>query len=201
MDISGNRFSGEIPFSVGSCTSLENLSVNGNSFIGNIPPSLSSLKSIKMLDLSSNNLSGQIPEYLENLSFLGFLNLPYNHFEGEVPTKGVFILLLSSVCFIIVIKRRRKPAQESSSMSNLEGQFPMISYAELSKATNGFSSSKMIGQGNLGLVYKGMLNEDLMLVAVKVINLHQKGASKSFMAECEALRNVCNRDVLLKHRF
>ncbi|KAI9196015.1 hypothetical protein LWI28_020273 [Acer negundo] len=75
-------------------------------------------------------------------------------------------------------------------------QFPMVSYAELSKATNEFSSSNMIGQGRYGSVYKGILAEDRMSVAVKVINLQQKGASKSFMAECEALRNIRHRNLI-----
>ena len=75
-------------------------------------------------------------------------------------------------------------------------QFPMVSYAELSKATNEFSSSNMIGQGRYGSVYKGVLAEDRMSVAIKVINLQQKGASKSFIAECEALRNIRHRNLI-----
>jgi len=35
-----------------------------------------------------------------------------------------------------------------------------------------------------------------MIVAVKVLNLQQKGASKSFMAECNALRNIRHRNLV-----
>ena len=37
---------------------------------------------------------------------------------------------------------------------------------------------------------KGVLNQEKMLVAVKVLNLQTKGATKSFVAECKVLRNV-----------
>ncbi|KAH9717727.1 hypothetical protein KPL71_021936 [Citrus sinensis] len=78
----------------------------------------------------------------------------------------------------------------------MEQQFPMVSYADLSKATNNFSASNMIGQGSFGFVYKGKLGETGTTVAVKVMNLKQKGAAKSFVTECEALSNVRHRNLI-----
>ncbi|KAK9233125.1 hypothetical protein WN943_023374 [Citrus x changshan-huyou] len=72
----------------------------------------------------------------------------------------------------------------------------MVSYAKLSKATSEFASSNMIGQGSFGYVYKGILGEDEMIVAVKVINLKQKGAFRRFVTECEALRNIRHRNLI-----
>ncbi|KAL9458308.1 hypothetical protein AB3S75_007220 [Citrus x aurantiifolia] len=54
----------------------------------------------------------------------------------------------------------------------------------------------MIGQGSFGFVYKGILGENRMMVAVKVINLKQKGASNGFVAECQALRNIRHRNLI-----
>ncbi|KAK2653584.1 hypothetical protein Ddye_013440 [Dipteronia dyeriana] len=54
----------------------------------------------------------------------------------------------------------------------------------------------MIGQGSHGFLYKGILGEDRTSVAVKVINLQQKGGSKSFVSECEALRNIRHRNLI-----
>ena len=45
-------------------------------------------------------------------------------------------------------------------------------------------------------MYKGLLGENRLLVAVKVINLQRKGASKSFITESEALRNICYRNLI-----
>ncbi|XP_037494126.1 putative receptor-like protein kinase At3g47110 [Jatropha curcas] len=82
--------SGEIPSSLGSCTSLEYLYMSGNSFQGSIPLSLSSLRGLQELDFSRNNLSGQIPEFLASFNSLLRLNLSFNDFEGILPTDGVF---------------------------------------------------------------------------------------------------------------
>ncbi|GAY67504.1 hypothetical protein CUMW_257020 [Citrus unshiu] len=54
----------------------------------------------------------------------------------------------------------------------------------------------MIGQGSFGFVCKGKLGETGATVAVKVMNLKQKGAAKSFVTECEALRNVRHRNLI-----
>ncbi|XXG71821.1 hypothetical protein AAC387_Pa07g1059 [Persea americana] len=47
-----------------------------------------------------------------------------------------------------------------------------------------------------GSVYKGTLDCIRKIVAVKVLNLQRRGASKSFIAECKALRNVRHRNLL-----
>jgi serine/threonine protein kinase len=66
----------------------------------------------------------------------------------------------------------------------------------LLKATDGFSSAYLIGAGGFGSVYKGVLDEGQTTIAVKVLNLVHRGASKSFIAECEALRNIRHRNLL-----
>ena len=65
---------------------------------------------------------------------------------------------------------------------------PTIPYKMLLQATNGFSLNNLIGSGSLGVVYKGVLGQDQRLVVVKVLNLQNKDASKSFMVEFNVLR-------------
>ncbi|XP_028094594.1 probable LRR receptor-like serine/threonine-protein kinase At3g47570 [Camellia sinensis] len=50
--------------------------------------------------------------------------------------------------------------------------------------------------GSFGSVYKGILDHSEKVVAVKVLNLQFRGASKSFVAECEALRRIRHRNLV-----
>ena len=54
----------------------------------------------------------------------------------------------------------------------------------------------MIGVGSYGSVYKGILDQDGIAIAVKVFNLPRRGASKSFMSECKALRKIRHRNLV-----
>jgi serine/threonine protein kinase len=45
-------------------------------------------------------------------------------------------------------------------------------------------------------VYKGRLNSEERVVAIKVLNLKKKGAHKSFIAECNAFRNIRHRNLV-----
>ncbi|XP_059639135.1 probable LRR receptor-like serine/threonine-protein kinase At3g47570 [Cornus florida] len=73
---------------------------------------------------------------------------------------------------------------------------PTLSYAELQQATNRFSLANLIGVGSYGFVYKGILNSGEQIVAVKVFNHQLLGFEKNFLAECEALRNICHRNLV-----
>ncbi|KAM7519394.1 hypothetical protein LguiB_018356 [Lonicera macranthoides] len=72
-----------------------------------------------------------------------------------------------------------------------------VSFQSLLKATNGFSSTNLVGTGRFAQVYKGLLVElGGKVVAVKVFNLFHNGGCKSFIAECEALRSVRHRNLV-----
>ncbi|KAJ4723387.1 Kinase-like protein [Melia azedarach] len=49
---------------------------------------------------------------------------------------------------------------------------------------------------SFGSVYKGNLDQDGTVVAIKVLRLQRRGALKSFMAECKALRNIRHRNLV-----
>uniref|UniRef100_A0ACD5WTP8 Uncharacterized protein n=1 Tax=Avena sativa TaxID=4498 RepID=A0ACD5WTP8_AVESA len=78
------------------------------------------------------------------------------------------------------------------------GQHMRVTYAELVKATSGFASENLLGTGSFGSVYKGTMvyGDQEVIVAVKVLNLQQRGASQSFVAECETLRCVRHRNLV-----
>ncbi|WRX11535.1 Serine-threonine/tyrosine-protein kinase, partial [Theobroma cacao] len=51
-------------------------------------------------------------------------------------------------------------------------------------------------QSSFGSVYKGILEESGVVIVVKVLNLLCRGASRSFMAECETLKNIRHRNLV-----
>ncbi|KAL0004462.1 hypothetical protein SO802_012023 [Lithocarpus litseifolius] len=71
----------------------------------------------------------------------------------------------------------------------------MISNQELSRGTNNFCESNLLGTGGFGSVYKGILF-DGTIIAVKVLNLQLEGAFKSFDAECKVLRAIQHRNLV-----
>ncbi|KAH1205878.1 Receptor like protein 27 [Glycine max] len=85
IDLSQNRFEGEIPNAIGELHSLRGLNFSHNRLIGRIPQSMGNLRNLESLDLSSNMLTGGIPTELCNLNFLQVLKLSNNHLVGEIP--------------------------------------------------------------------------------------------------------------------
>ncbi|XP_057724824.1 receptor-like protein 35 isoform X2 [Arachis stenosperma] len=85
IDLSNNRFEGEIPDDFGELHALISLNLSHNSLTGPVPHSLGNLTNLESLDLSSNLLTGKILAELTNLNFLEVLNLSSNHLEGSIP--------------------------------------------------------------------------------------------------------------------
>uniref|UniRef100_A0A7N2LAZ2 non-specific serine/threonine protein kinase n=1 Tax=Quercus lobata TaxID=97700 RepID=A0A7N2LAZ2_QUELO len=91
IDLSNNRFCGEIPNSLGNLKALIVLNLSSNNFMSHIPSSLGNLVVLESLDLSRNSLSGEIPQELTNLIFLEYLNLSQNQLSGPIPQGRQFL--------------------------------------------------------------------------------------------------------------
>ncbi|XP_028070414.1 receptor-like protein 7 [Camellia sinensis] len=85
IDLSSNKFNGDIPNVIRRLTSLIVLNLSHNSLTGHIPSSLGDLTELESLDLSSNQLTGKIPNQLMSLTFLEVFNLSWNHLNGPIP--------------------------------------------------------------------------------------------------------------------
>ncbi|KAM7462652.1 hypothetical protein LguiA_030773 [Lonicera macranthoides] len=196
----GNKEGNDMAFlnSLTNCSRLEKLFVSSNQLGGVLPNSLGNLSTrLRYFDVSMNQISGVIPSGLSGLFNLEILDINQNQFEGGIPDAmgGCLLLVASMVSLFIIFWFKKKKLRQSY------GSFPMesfltVSYGDLFKATGGFSLTNLIGVGSFGSVYKGILDREEKTVAVKVLNLQQKGASKSFMAECEALRNIRHRNLV-----
>ncbi|GJW73763.1 kinase-like domain-containing protein [Tanacetum coccineum] len=215
--LSYNNFSGTITSSLGECISLTKLYLSGNIFQGIIPSSLGSLRGLEFLNLSFNDFEGEVPVvgvFANESAFsvlgnnklcggLGTLELPKCKEKGSKKKRFPFFIfvlviaptLLIVLCCVYLLCKKKRNSQPSQSSGN--ERFLKVSYNELLKATDGFSTENLIGEGGFSSVYKGILDyDDGKFVAVKVLHLQNRGAHKSFLAECEAWRNIRHRNLL-----
>ncbi|PQM33037.1 putative LRR receptor-like serine/threonine-protein kinase [Prunus yedoensis var. nudiflora] len=223
LHLQDNFFKGSIPSPMIGLKGIEELDLSRNNLSGEIPKFLGGFVFLKKLDLSFNEFWGAVPTgggAFKNASAIsitgntkhcgGIANLQLPKCK---PQKGgssrsskliiplvlsglalLVIVMVMSYCFLCSLRRKRKEIP----LSTLANNFLQVSYATLLRATDEFSSADLIGAGSFGYVYKGILddNDKHQLVAVKVFNLLRHGGSKSFMTECEALRNIKHRNLV-----
>ncbi|XP_042952039.1 probable LRR receptor-like serine/threonine-protein kinase At3g47570 [Carya illinoinensis] len=215
-----NFFQGPIPSSLESLRGIELLDLSNNNLSGEIPKFLERLNFLQQLDLSYNHFEGGVPiqgvfSNASATSVKGNAELCGGIIEFQLPkckfkksqkgqkltlTLKLIISLLAALlgitlvllCLLFSLRKKRK----ENPSRNSENSLLNVSYQSLLKATNGFSSANLIGLGGFGSVYKGILDQDSRTIAVKVLNLLHHGASKSFIAECEALRNIRHRNLV-----
>ncbi|XP_020420816.1 probable LRR receptor-like serine/threonine-protein kinase At3g47570 [Prunus persica] len=223
LHLQDNFFKGSIPSSMIGLKGIEELDLSRNNLSGEIPKFLGDFVFLKKLDLSFNEFWGAVPtgggafKNASAISITGNTKLCGGIADLQLPKcksqkggssrslKLIIPLVLSGFALLVIVmvmsyfflcssRRKRKEIP----LSTLANHFLQVSYATLLRATDEFSSANLIGAGSFGSVYKGILddNDKHQLVAVKVFNLLRHGASKSFMAECEALRNIKHRNLV-----
>ncbi|KAJ7968201.1 Receptor-like protein [Quillaja saponaria] len=85
IDISSNKYEGEIPGFIGDLKELNLLNLSNNNLVGCIPASIGNLLKLESLDFSENKLSGDLPQELVELNFLEFFNVSFNNLKGPIP--------------------------------------------------------------------------------------------------------------------
>ncbi|XXG48314.1 hypothetical protein AAC387_Pa02g2799 [Persea americana] len=83
----------------------------------------------------------------------------------------------------------------SSSIAAYAVSAKTFSLGEIEKATDNFNSTRVLGEGGFGLVYRGIL-EDGMKVAVKVLKRDDHQGGREFMAEVEMLSRLHHRNLV-----
>ncbi|OIV92920.1 hypothetical protein TanjilG_20582 [Lupinus angustifolius] len=219
--LQGNSFSGIIPSSLDSLKGLQRLDLSRNNLSGSIPEGLQNITVLEYLNVSFNMLDGEVPTegVFQNSSRFSItgnsklcggitkLKLPPcpakgTKHEKHYNFKKLIAVLVCVVAFLLILslsltlcwmrKRNKKPFSDLPTID----QLVKVSYQNLHNGTDGFSAKNLIGSGNFGFVFKGTLESENKVVAIKVLNLQKKGAHKSFIAECNALRNIRHRNLV-----
>ncbi|KAJ8617353.1 hypothetical protein MRB53_013539 [Persea americana] len=218
----GNMFHGSIPPSLSALIALKEVDLSHNNLTGSIPRDLAKLSFLQYLNLSFNNLEGEVTEngIFQNASAVSIrgnkklcggipeLQLPKcpkqdlkkqerPHSQREIILVVVGVVLFLFLLFSCFFAIRSKKLREKISFTSFKKEsFLRVTYGELLRATNGFSSANLIGVGSYSSVYKGILSHMETIVAIKVLKLQQRRAFKSFIAECKALRSIRHRNIV-----
>ncbi|CAN6710088.1 unnamed protein product [Malus baccata var. baccata] len=202
IDLSRNNFVGSIPNYLGSLPFLLNLNLSYNDFQGAIPME-GVFKNITVLHIKGNTrLCGGIPQL--QLPKCKSKIFPWRKFLISFACGGCIGLILLLWCVILsppektlsfmLLYLSRKARLKLTLGSSWEVSLLKVSYGDLLEATNGFSSRNLIGAGSFGSVYRGIINQEERIVAVKVLNAHC--SREGFIAECEALKNIRHRNLI-----
>ncbi|XP_010533880.1 PREDICTED: protein STRUBBELIG [Tarenaya hassleriana] len=95
MDFSSNRIGGSIPRNLPY--TIRNLSLSGNQFTGSIPFTISYLSQLSDLSLGNNLLTGSIPDIFQQLSELTKLDMSANQMTGKLPSSMRDLLSLKTL--------------------------------------------------------------------------------------------------------
>lgn len=226
MNLASNKLSGSIPPELAQISGLQELYLSRNNLTGAVPEELANLSSLVELDVSHNHLAGHLPLRGIFANMTGLKISDNSDLCGGVPQLQLqrcpvardprrvnwllhvvlpilSVALLSAILLTIFLFYKRTRHAKATSPNVLDGRYyQRISYAELAKATNGFAEANLIGAGKFGSVYLGNLAMEVkgspenVAVAVKVFDLRQVGATKTFLAECEALRSIRHRNLI-----
>ncbi|KAJ1282573.1 hypothetical protein BS78_03G063100 [Paspalum vaginatum] len=221
LNLTMNRLSGSIPDALASIGNLQHLYLAHNNFSGLIPTVLQNLTLLSNLDLSFNSLQGVVPKggVFANATAVSIngndelcggapqLHLPLCSIpavENKRRLSRSLVVTLTSICTLVFLGivaalihlihkrfRQRKPSRFIS--IEIDEPYERVSYHALSNGTGGFTEANLLGQGSYGAVYKCTLHGQGTTTAVKVFNIRQSGSTRSFVAECEALRKVRHR--------
>ncbi|KAL5703649.1 non-specific serine/threonine protein kinase [Ranunculus cassubicifolius] len=203
IDFSHNNLTGKIPEFLMNVSSLQSLDLSYNDFDGKVPEK-GIFKNASAISVRGNKkLCGGIKKL-----HLRVCNEDKVQRSGQSHSRRIIIIIAFSVLSFIVAAiccsgyclrkfRKTNAASDATVNSSALDQWRLgASYLEIFNSTNGFSTECLIGSGSFGSVYKGVLSDQETFVAIKLLNLQQKGAANSFLAECEALKNIRHRNLI-----
>ncbi|GLJ42333.1 hypothetical protein SUGI_0876620 [Cryptomeria japonica] len=212
LNLSWNSLYGPIQTSLTQLKNLLDIDLSNNNLSGAIPMAFGEMETLQHINLSSNKLTGEVPEEgvfatIDESTIMGNLGLcgtlmtlsPCSHSKHKQPpvskkviipvVVGIAIFIMSFLLFIISYRWRQRK------IPNLNVWPIRIAYEELLDATGGFSEANLIGIGSFGSIYKGILKNGID-IAVKVLNLQDENALRTFDRECNVLKRVRHRNVI-----
>ncbi|MCE2055408.1 L-type lectin-domain containing receptor kinase VIII.1 [Datura stramonium] len=113
-----------------------------------------------------------------------------------VVTAGAFFLAFATLVLIWLYSKKFKRVKNSEILASDIIKMPKeFSYKELKLATKGFNSTRIIGHGAFGTVYKGILSDTGGIVAVKRCSHNGQGKAE-FLSELSIIGTLRHRNLV-----
>ncbi|KAK3206328.1 hypothetical protein Dsin_020374 [Dipteronia sinensis] len=148
----------------------------------------------------SFNKTGQAQNL--NIKDLPSLPKPGDNTKHSVKPSLPFIVLIVAAVVVLttiggaVYVVRKKKYEEIYEDWEREYGPQRFSYKSLYKATGGFKDTEIIGKGGFGKVYKGVLPNSNLQIAVKRISHDSKQGLKEFVAEIVSIGRLRHRNLV-----
>ncbi|CAL9247279.1 unnamed protein product [Arabidopsis halleri] len=204
IDFSNNNLFGVIPGYLANLSKLQYLNLSINNFEGRVPTEGKFQNASLVSVFGNKDLCGGIREL--QLKPCSRQEPPMGRKHSSLSKKvaigvsvSIALLLMLFIALVSLrwLRKRKRNLQTNNPTPSTLGVFhEKVSYGDLQNATDGFSSSNLIGSGSFGTVFKALLPVENKVVAVKVLNMERRGAMKSFMAECESLKDIRHRNLV-----
>ncbi|XP_060176902.1 L-type lectin-domain containing receptor kinase VIII.1-like [Lycium barbarum] len=113
-----------------------------------------------------------------------------------VVTAGAFFLAFATLVLIWLYSKKFKRVKNSEVLASDVIKMPKeFSYKELKLATKGFNSTRIIGHGAFGTVYKGILSDTGGIIAVKRCSHNGQGKAE-FLSELSIIGTLRHRNLV-----
>uniref|UniRef100_A0A7N2LEI7 non-specific serine/threonine protein kinase n=1 Tax=Quercus lobata TaxID=97700 RepID=A0A7N2LEI7_QUELO len=187
LNLANNNLNGSLsPQIIGLSFSLTFLDLSANRFMVILPMEVGNWINLEELDVSENMLFGKIPVSLGSCVKLELLAMRGNLFQGIIPPS---------------LESLRGLEKLDLSNNNLSGHIPKFLEIFIYLQVLNLSYNQFEGEVPTNGVFKNtsatfIKGNGRQTIAVKVLNLLRCGASKSFIAESKALRNIRHRNLV-----
>ncbi|KAM1065249.1 hypothetical protein ACFX13_021142 [Malus domestica] len=114
---------------------------------------------------------------------------------GSSPTSDSSFLKVHSSAPLVGSRSSSEILSPPPEQAGVGNSRPWFTFEELAKATNGFSSQNLLGEGGFGCVYKGCL-PDGRDVAVKQLKIGGSQGEREFKAEVETISRIHHRHLV-----